>query len=69
MRMYRTLVLALVLVFVATACEEKGPAERLGEKVDNAAEQVQEGAEDVGDAIEDACEDVKEEAGADDTDC
>lgn len=33
-----------------TACE-KGPAEKMGEEIDNAAT-------DVGNAIEDACEDV-----------
>ena len=45
-----------------SACDTDGPAEDAGEKMDNAAT-------DTGNAIEDACENVKEGAGADDTDC
>ena len=50
--------LALLLVFGLTACE-KGPAEKAGEKIDNAAERA-------GDKIEDATDkagDKMEEAG------
>jgi hypothetical protein len=57
------LLLSIVLtVFMAVACERQGPAERAGEKIDEAAT-------DVANAAEDACEDAKEAAGADDTDC
>lgn len=45
-----------------TACEKEGPAERMGSTVDEAAE-------DAGNKIEDACEDVKEKAGAENTNC
>jgi hypothetical protein len=44
------------------ACEQKGPMERAGEKIDKAAT-------DAGNAVEDACEDAKESMGAEDTDC
>lgn len=52
----------LISMFALAACEQKGPAEELGEKIDNAAT-------DAGNAIEDACEDVKDAAGAKDKDC
>ena len=41
-----------------TACE-KGPAERAGEKIDNAAKKVGDKMEDAGDKIKDAAKDVK----------
>ena len=43
-------------------CEEDGPAERAGEKIDQTAE-------DIGNQIEDTCESVKENMGAQDQDC
>ncbi len=42
------------------ACEKKGPAERAGEKLDDAAKDVKEGAEKAGDKIENAAEEVKD---------
>jgi len=42
------------------ACEKKGPAERAGEKIDDAAQQVKEGAEKAADKVEDAAEDLKD---------
>lgn len=56
-------ILALILTaMLAIGCDREGPAERAGEKIDEAAE-------DVGNAVEDACEDAKEAAGAEDEDC
>lgn len=52
----------LISMFALTACEQKGPAEELGEKIDDAAT-------DVGNAIEDACEDIKDAADAKDKNC
>ena len=62
--MNRTLIWASLLLaaLLAVGCENDGPAERAGERLDNTAENV-------ADAVEDACEDIKEGAGADDTDC
>ena len=51
-----------ISMFALAACEQKGPAEELGENIDEATK-------DVGNAIEDACENVKDAAGADDKDC
>lgn len=53
------IVLTLALVLALSACEQKGPAEKAGEKIDNAAESL-------GDKIEDATDnasDQLEEAG------
>lgn len=52
----------LISMFALTACEQKGPAEELGEEIDNAAT-------DFGNAVEDACEDIKDAADAKDKDC
>ncbi len=64
-----TIGLGLVLV----ACEEKGPAEKLGEKVDDTfsslSDKAKDAVDDVGDALKDACEEAKEQAGAENTDC
>jgi len=58
----------LLLTFM-TGCDNQGPAERAGEKVDEVFENARESGKDLGNAIEDACEDIKEEAGAEDKDC
>ncbi len=47
------------------ACEKKGPAEKAGEKLDDAARDVKEGAEKAGDKIENAAEEVKEKVDGD----
>ena len=73
-------ILALLVVGVVSGCDNDGPAEQAGEKVDNAVEQMKDGGEslgdkmdkaatDMGNKIEDACEDMKEGVGAADTDC
>jgi len=64
-----TLSMIILLSFALAACEQKGPAEKAGESIDNAVEDIKDGGEDLGNAIEDACEDAKEGAGAEDTDC
>ena len=53
---------AIVLSFAVaglTACEKKGPAERAGESIDNAAKNVGEKIEDTGDKIKKAAKDAK----------
>ncbi len=52
---------AIVLIFAVaglTACEKKGPAERAGESIDNAAKKVGDKMEDAGDKIKDAAKDA-----------
>lgn len=51
-----------VLFLTLTACEQQGPAEKLGGKLDNMVQ-------DAGNQIEDSCERMKEELKAEDTDC
>jgi hypothetical protein len=48
---------AIVLSFAVaglTACEKKGPAERAGESIDNAAKKVGDKMEEAGDKVKDA---------------
>lgn len=51
------------------ACEKDGPAERLGESIDDATDELRDSGDDMADALEDACEEVKEGVNADDRDC
>lgn len=50
--------------FTLSGCEEKGPMEKAGEKVDDAAEKtgdaIEDAAEKTGDAIEDAGDEIEE---------
>ena len=62
MRLSFTIFVLILTALISVACERQGPAERAGEKIDDAAT-------DIGNAVEDACEDVKDAANADDTDC
>lgn len=41
-------------------CEQKGPAERAGEKLDEAAKDVKEGAEKAAEKVEDAAQNLKD---------
>ena len=50
-------VLAMSALLVAlSGCEQKGPAEKAGEKMDNAAEQAGEQMEKAGEAVKDAAQ-------------
>lgn len=46
--------LVATLAGVVAACEEQGPAEEIGEAVDDAAEEAGDAVEDAADAAEDA---------------
>lgn len=53
--------LLLVCSLGLVACQEdKGPMEKMGEKMDEAGEEIKEAADDVGDDIEEATEEVKD---------
>ena len=45
--------IALFLSLFLVACEQEGPAERAGEKLDEAADDIGDGIEDAGDEVED----------------
>jgi hypothetical protein len=52
------LALILFAAIFAYACEEKGPAEKAGEKIDDAVSETADAAEDAGEAIEEAAEEA-----------
>jgi hypothetical protein len=57
MRSISALAAALLLAFTVvglSACEKKGPGERAGEAVDNAARKAGDAVKDAGDKIKDA---------------
>lgn len=57
----RFLTLGLILsalLLTVTACEQKGPAERAGEKIDNVAEKSGEKLEDASDTAKDKLEEM-----------
>lgn len=43
----------LLFLFVGAGCQNEGPAEKAGKKIDNVIEEVKDKAEDVGDKAED----------------
>lgn len=54
----KTSILTLVLAILGagpmlTACEEEGPAEKVGEEIDRATEETRDKIEDAGDKVED----------------
>lgn len=61
--MFKKAVLAVLLAFGAasliTACEQDGPAEEAGEKIDNAMEKAGDKMEHAGDKMEEKAEDAK----------
>ncbi len=54
------LLLGGVMSVGLVACEKKGPAEKAGEKIDEAARDVKQGVEKAGDKLEEAGEDVND---------
>lgn len=51
---YALLVSALVSGFTFVGCKEKGPMEKTGEAIDDAAKKTGEAAKDVGEDVKDA---------------
>lgn len=54
------LALCCAAVLALAACEEEGPAERAGERLDDALSEAQDRLEDARDEVEDAAEDVRD---------
>lgn len=66
----KLLLLVTIASFAIAACDTNdGMAEKAGEALDKTGAEIDKAATDLGNAVEDACEDVKEGAGAKDTDC
>jgi len=57
----QSIAILLFSTFMLAACSD-GPAERMGENIDDAVN-------DAGNAVEDACEDVRDAVNAADRDC
>ena len=64
MRLKKIFAIAVVVCFsmLFTGCDDKGPAEKAGEKIDNAVEKAGDKMEDVGDAVKEKTEEMKEKA-------
>ena len=58
MRKAPALALILFAAIFAYGCEKKGPAEKAGEKIDDAMSEAADKAEEAGDAIEEAAEET-----------
>jgi hypothetical protein len=54
--------ISIVLASAFIACEQEGPAEEAGEKIDEAAEETAEAVEEAGETVEEKAEEVKEKA-------
>jgi len=54
------LICCFALALVLQSCEEQGPAEEAGEKVDTMMEKAQENLEDAGDKMKEAAEEGKD---------
>ena len=46
--------LAFAAALTLSACDDEGPAEKLGESIDNSAKQVGEAVEDAGESVQDS---------------
>jgi hypothetical protein len=55
------LLLALGGGVALTGCEEQGPAEKAGEKIDDAVEDAGDKIDEAGDSVEEAADEVEEE--------
>jgi hypothetical protein len=48
-----SLMIAFFLIFSISGCEKEGPAEKMGEKIDQSVEDVKDAAEEAGDKLTD----------------
>ena len=72
MKLHKLLLLGVVAAFGTAlyGCDTNdGPAEEMGESLDNAGENIEDAAADARNAAEDACEEAKDGVGAEDKDC
>jgi hyperosmotically inducible protein len=55
-------IIGVAAVLTLAACEQKGPAEKIGEKIDNATEQAGEAMENAKAKMKDAADKVEDQA-------
>lgn len=65
MRRAPALALILFAAIFAYACAEKGPAEKAGEKIDDAVSETADAVEEAGEDIEEAAEEVADKVKGD----
>lgn len=53
---------AVALLLGVAACEREGPAERVGEEIDETANAIKDGGESAADAVDDAMDELREGA-------
>lgn len=58
--MKRLLIPLIGLLWLIAGCEEQGPAERAGERIDEAAEQVRQSAENLRDRADELVDEARE---------
>ena len=56
-----TISILILSIFAFTACESKGPAEKAGEKIDQAVEKTTDKAKEVTEAVKEKVEEAGEE--------
>ena len=61
LRKYFTIFILFLALIAFTACEQKGPAEKVGEKIDKAVQNTTEKVEETGQAIKEKVEEAKKE--------
>ena len=61
MKKVSLLILITFATIFASACEKKGPAERAGEKIDDAVSDAADAAREAGNKIESTVEELKED--------
>lgn len=64
-----TTITLLTAAFLVVGCAEEPEDKTVAEHIEAAGEEMSAAAEDVRNDMEDACEEMKEEAGAEDTNC
>jgi hypothetical protein len=61
---FKIAALAMALAFTLAACEQQGPAEEAGEKVDTAVEETQEAVGEVTESVTETVEEASEQTGS-----
>jgi len=57
-----SVLLIVLLITVFVACEQEGPAEKAGAKIDETMEEAGDKMEEAGEAVQDKAEEMKEKA-------
>jgi len=61
LKKFLAIMILILSIFAFTACESKGPAEKAGEKIDQAVEETTDKAKEVTEAVKEKAEEAGEE--------